>query len=461
MSEGMLTWSTLNCPFTRTGRTVRKGTSSSFTDVRLSQLAFPTLYKGFVSGASYARKLDEGAKTVRSGSLNELFSNSYTGDTGHEYYKRKIQDWHFDNSQFNNPASTHLYHTPWIAGGYQLYGYTPQWTPSTAWWMRDEDLAKESVGFLQGTLPLRSEADVLQAIIELLREGLPSALFSALLKKPSKSKRDFVKKLSSDYLSYIFGVTPVIREIDKVTKAIAGINDIIEQWQRDDGKNVVRRRSTEKEFFSNYVGHNQATTRFSGFGWTVPPGVSKGNLQFGPAVGSSAMKRITIEDSLVRSQRFGFSVAYNYNLGELINHDLPFGLSGMSGPERSLYIYASALGISPSHVNASLLWELVPFSWLVDWFCNIGQMIDVSTTLDKAGLHVLFAYLTVVEELQWTQKWTYTGTSPIYSGTGHNLVHAYSIRRTRATPFGFGTSFEGLSANQGAILAALSSKFLL
>lgn len=458
MSEGMLTWSTMDSPFNRMGRTVRKGSTSSYTLVPLSQLAFPTQRLSFCSGPSYARKLDEGARVIKTGSLNELFSNSFTGDTGHEYYKRKIVSWDFGNSQYTNPSSVYMYQTPftpWYVGT-----YVPAWWPGTSWWMSDADLKKESVGFLAGTAPLQSEADVLQAIVEVLREGLPSSLFSALVKNRSAGKREFVRRLSSDYLNYVFGITPVVREIDNVIRAISTINDIVMQWQRDSGLDVVRRRATPKEYFTSSFSHTASTSVFRGVGFTVPLSASSGSASFGPSVSSSSMKKWSVEETVTRNQRFSFSAAYNYNLGELINQDLPFGLGKMSSSEQSLYIYAAALGIAPSNVNASLLWELTPFSWLVDWFVNIGQMIDVSTTLNKAGLQVLFAYLTVVEELEWDQKWSYEGTSAVYNGQGFNRVKAFSMRRIRATPFGFGSSFEGLTAGQGAILAALGGTFL-
>lgn len=459
MSEGLLSWSTLNSPLNQGWRMARNLTGT-YTG-KASQIRFPSTYRGFVSGPSYARKISDGAHPTGA-TMAELFSNSATGDTGHEYYKRKIVRFEANHSLWNHSTAAPHY-APWVITAAQL-GYTPSWKPGDTWWMSDADLANESVGFLAGTVPLRSEADLMQAVLEVLREGLPSSLFRSITRLRSPSKLKLLRASAGDYLNYAFGITPLIQEIDKVYRAVATINDLVEQWIRDSGIDVVRRRGTPSSLTVKSLGKfsGSVSNVISGRSYRVADPASslyktQGHEVVLWSVDPPGSPTASISDVLSVSQRFGFSASYNYDLNRLAIPGLAPGISNLSSIELRSYLAAYALGISPDNINASLVWELVPFSWLVDWFVNVGQVLDVSTSLQQAGLHVNFAYLTSIENLKWTQEFTIDNWSPYGTVVGRNVIEAFAMRRIRATPFGFGTDFSSLSAFQVSILAALAA----
>jgi hypothetical protein len=111
------------------------------------------------------------------------------------------------------------------------------------------------------------------------------------------------------------------------------------------------------------------------------------------------------------------------------------------------------LGADTSNVSASMLWELTPFSWLVDWFVNVGVVIDNHRVFDELGQVMNFGYVMCREER--------LTTSVIRTTDGRTFSSQFRgirQRRERASPFGFGIDEGALSAFQLSILGALATQ---
>jgi len=106
-------------------------------------------------------------------------------------------------------------------------------------------------------------------------------------------------------------------------------------------------------------------------------------------------------------------------------------------------------------LTPALLWELTPFSWLIDWFANIGTLISVNQALQENNLVLRYGYLmqknTALVTIAHPGYPFYTGHTGPLSAT---LTYEWK-QRVRATPYGFGINTATLSASQWAILAAL------
>lgn len=103
-------------------------------------------------------------------------------------------------------------------------------------------------------------------------------------------------------------------------------------------------------------------------------------------------------------------------------------------------------------LNPSLIWELTPWSWLVDWFTNVGDVISNSNTGLFDNLVARYAYLMGTKSEQITvESWPAFPWRPKHSWT------ASLERKTRkeANNFGFDLSDGDLSARQWSILGAL------
>jgi hypothetical protein len=103
---------------------------------------------------------------------------------------------------------------------------------------------------------------------------------------------------------------------------------------------------------------------------------------------------------------------------------------------------------------------MLPFSWLVDWFTNVGDVVSNVSTLGSS-LQLAYGYIMVEDRWQRTVEGDY-GPDDYYLRTGTSVrenikssVTHYRKRRLKASPFGFTVSFQDLSMGQKAILTAL------
>lgn len=111
---------------------------------------------------------------------------------------------------------------------------------------------------------------------------------------------------------------------------------------------------------------------------------------------------------------------------------------------------AELFGLMP---NAALLWELTPWSWLIDWFSNVG---DILANLDNGlaeNLAAAYAYSMSTREQVLDVHSTYR--THIFSFADTWSYGRIAKGRAAASPFGFALSMDELSTRQWSILGAL------
>jgi hypothetical protein len=108
-------------------------------------------------------------------------------------------------------------------------------------------------------------------------------------------------------------------------------------------------------------------------------------------------------------------------------------------------------------LTPEVVWNLTPWSWAVDWFSNVGDVLsNISDTIDDS---LLMRYGYIMEHTIVRDTYTRKYDRPFWDksvllDSGVSLVTETKLRR-RANPFGFGMSWEGLSPKQLSILASL------
>jgi hypothetical protein len=103
-------------------------------------------------------------------------------------------------------------------------------------------------------------------------------------------------------------------------------------------------------------------------------------------------------------------------------------------------------------LTPALCWELLPWSWLADWFSGIGTVLSNISNAGYDNLVAKYAYVmrTKTVEEEWDQSQTFKHGSVHVSTT-----HVVELKeRAVGSQFGFGGSGT-LTARQVAILAAL------
>lgn len=159
--------------------------------------------------------------------------------------------------------------------------------------------------------------------------------------------------LSGEYLNYQFGIAPTLSDAQDLRTAIENHDSIVAQYVRDSERNIRRKFEFDVERKSNV----------------------KTSSAYAFAVGAPLMwyqnpnpGRLVV--TRTEETKSSFSGAFRYSI--------PKDALGKRVAELDrLY------GIKPGIATA---WELVPFSWLVDYFTPIGSLLDNIDSFLQNGL---------------------------------------------------------------------------
>lgn len=285
----------------------------------------------------------------------------------------------------------------------------------------EEQLMAIGSEFVASSLPTNPTASASVAIAEFYREGVPRMVGSAFL----RDRTSFFRSLGSEYLNLEFGWKPLVNDIKQAAKAIFNSEDILKQLARDSGRDVHRRRYSP-------------TQR-----WVETPYDS-----WVPAVSGIA------DDMFLSGNRHLESHAFerrNWFSGSFTYHFEP---ARMSEVER---IATEARILYGIELTPETLWNLAPWSWLVDWVSNVGPVLHNLSAFQNDGLVMRYGYVMEYNSRNTTYRGD-RGAIPYGTDLPTTVTESFhGIRKLRrkATPFGFGMDIAGFSTRQWAILAAL------
>jgi hypothetical protein len=428
----------------------------------------PVSILGFRSGPQYDRAVAAGA-TPQENTLADFYTRQL-GDTGHEFRMVKNTIKYSYCTVHGVPPSA--FYGKQGKGAQTCITMEDDYSPflsyeiDPSWMLSDNELKLRGTGFIQDSQPLASEADLLVSLAELIREGLPSGLLRGLLTSgPSRAER--IKGFAGDYLNFMFGVTPIIRDFDSVHKALSKIDKTINQWIRDNDRQIRRRRRTKR--VTDITPHEYYSRRDQG-------GTVRGTYRYvdtsagieGRTTYTSGTYATTVSNGQGMTKvdtDVSFSSAFSYRLDKLLT---TFGEVGPDDIVESnlalrLELTLHSLGLSPNDFSLYTIWNLVPFSWLVDWFVNLGDVLSNQRAFQTAGLQLTWGYITAhqVEKTAWYLRQSFPNEpGKPFIDMGQLYIRKY-VRRIRATPFGFGYTFEELSPPKVGVLAALATQATL
>lgn len=280
------------------------------------------------------------------------------------------------------------------------------------------ELGRRAIGI---TKPGQSMAEMAQLIAELRREGLPSRYATTILKDFS------LRGGAGEFLNHTFGWEPIAREVYNLARNITKTS---ESWRSYATRaNKLQRRHFEFPVETSTV--SEALSNFS-YGQAYP--VSPPQLAVGWSSPLLRQRTITV------SRRF--SAAFLYLVPK--------------GDSKTEKLASKALELEHKYglrVDPALLWELSPWSWLVDWFVPFGSFIEALSDQFLGNTAMPWAFIS--EHYQVTDTYTRPGASLRGQSVGTlQVVYDYKVRLP-ASPFGFDLDFPDLSGKQIAILAAL------
>lgn len=260
-----------------------------------------------------------------------------------------------------------------------------------------------------------------------LREGLPTIPLLSLLRNP-ETLFGFAKDTSREYLNVQFGIVPLYRDIFELAKSVNNTRAVMEQLKRDSNR-TVRRRLSDAPRISSTV-----TTQSVGLeGLTTP------------YLYTSAVNMPT-QAFCINTENRWFSGKFRYaiNTGKVDTL-----LDKLEVYEREARI---TMGLSP---DIGTIWELTRFSWLFDWFVDVGSTLRSLNVYshDNLVMHHGYAMSHVKTEVVSSSGHIMRGI-PNPKPIVNTFVRERKMR-VKASPFGFDVSLNGTTAFQNSILAAL------
>jgi hypothetical protein len=294
----------------------------------------------------------------------------------------------------------------------------------------DADLNKLGSTAIARCAPRNNVANLATTLIETYRDGLPNLLGQSLWRSRAGRLRDVNASLGDEYLNVQFGWKPLQGDIHDFLHGVTRIHKTYQSFAEGSGK-VVRRRydfpptvtDVETIYQSNapvaLIGHVDRSDWY---------------LNKSAGLGTVFKRRKTFKHQW-------FSGAFTYYVPPM---------------EDSFVNHANqAVEVLGLDLNPEVLWEAAPWSWAVDWFTNVGDLIHNVNSWSADGLVLKYGY--IMEHSYVRDTYTWSGDARILPRgtypTPVTLVTETKIRR-RATPFGFGLS-AGLTDRQKTIAAAL------
>lgn len=267
-------------------------------------------------------------------------------------------------------------------------------------------------------------------------KGVRDRVRSAGKKPKSGNGKSGLSKTGQYYLALQFGWLPLLRDIQNFVKAQQGSQKRLDQLIRDNGKPIKR---TTQISNSSSVGSTSLNEGDDGWG---------GNLS--PLHVTQCYKRYA---NTYRNYRTSGSAK---TWGEAVfRYHLP------PGPRTVVWKKKMLRRIMGSRVTPETVYNLMPWSWLIDYFIDLGQFIKATSPGVADRLAADYAYV------MRTETWTETReANSVFQGAkkenaSFNEAVCFSsvvdVRkmRHRASPFGWGVSQSSLSLKQLAILGAL------
>lgn len=283
---------------------------------------------------------------------------------------------------------------------------------------------------IRRTAPTNPNVSLLQAFAELRREGLPSLPGSSISKDRVKRLRD----AGDEYLNVEFGWKPLLNDVKDTYNTIAKYNNLVQQYQRNSGK-FTRRGHRFPEIITTE--HRRSGTANFAFNNGQPLSTMQRMFQGSVATGP-------LSETTKTTRRVWFKGEYTYLLPEM---------ETFLGKMRGIESFGNRLfGL---RLTPEVLWELSPWSWLSDWYLNLGTNIANASLLSSDGLVLRYGYLMVETITEHTMSITGPVTNSGIRGPWVTTFKRHKKERFRATPYGFGSNPASFTGRQWAILAAL------
>lgn len=232
-----------------------------------------------------------------------------------------------------------------------------------------------------------------------------------------------IKDIANYWLATSFGWAPLLTDIYKMYKAVQNLDDRLRFFIRNNGvpirakKKVWSSSNSSVLYDSTNCGINRNT-------WVDFPG----------------------RTSLSSSWRH--SISWTYQREVWASARFVYWMKDLELPSRRKFVEMGLLGLNPT---PAAVWNALPWTWLIDWFANIGDILDNMSS--SMGNRLVAQSFYVMGQTNRSYEWH--GTDGYFTCSA---THSFETKvREIGHPYGlaFGAA---LSPFQFSILAALGAQ---
>lgn len=154
-------------------------------------------------------------------------------------------------------------------------------------------------------------------------------------------------KLAKMYLSYSYAWAPLYKDLESLIKSMTGIKRRFDEL-------VLRQKKPQQSYWGTTIAGSQTTRSLHSFGNDGPTGG-----WVGPFLGKYYWNVYLNASSGIR---YSATVRYRFTMPDVIG-------STMGQIKAALDI----LGVSP---NPGIIWNAIPFTFVIDYFVNVGRFLN-------------------------------------------------------------------------------------
>jgi hypothetical protein len=284
------------------------------------------------------------------------------------------------------------------------------------------------------TIPTEAEASLAQFMGE-LREKFPSLPGASTLRHGSSQPH---KTAGDELLNLEFGVKPMISDITDMAKSVINFRKIVDQFDRDSTQWVRRKKMLVDSSDTSFV--PMGPGRVNAFSSVYANAKDPIKTMFG-----GTGLPLALDKRVEKTQRVWFSGCYTYFLHKAQGF--------MDRVARYEQLANKLLG---TRITPSTVWELTPWSWLIDWNVDVGSYLRSLEAFRSDSLVLRYGYIMCETrtEITYTVPVNMKSKLGTYHGSPSASYVKHTKTRTRANPYGFGST-SNYSSRQWAILGAL------
>lgn len=242
--------------------------------------------------------------------------------------------------------------------------------------------------------------------------------------------KKFGKKVGAQWLNANFGWLPFLSDLRRFYQTYANLRAMLDRIERNAGKWVETRctidESNDSELIRDSVGVN-----------CMSPLCKYGNLWLKATVPDSPYYRTVVRSTT--SKKVWAVAKFRYYLPDMPTYWW----------EKKAIAYL--FGVWP---NPSVLYDLTPYTWLIDWFTNLGDIVESLDNELVEDLAMRDGYLMGRESKNYEITGTHYYADGPYSAT-FKLCNEFKERKESKSNFSFSLDEDNLTPRQWSILAAL------